>query len=104
MDFSGVRPVDTASIQILQHLIDQAHLKYTHAVAAPATSSSKAPSHRHVHILFWVAMVSLAAAFTWRERTSRLPSPKLSIKDLCARIFTSLGMPPLDRFNVLIAS
>src|SRR3569832_920026 len=94
----------TALFEILQHLVDQTQFRYTHPIHATAISKEAMPNQDQGNMRRLTAAVSFTAPRIWRARTSSLPSPKASIKDVCARILLTRGMPPLAAFRAFTAS
>lgn len=63
-------------VQVLEHLIDQAHLSKTHPIPVAASNAgSPAQAHARYRDGWRAAPVSRAAARTWRATTCCLPSP-----------------------------
>src|SRR3569832_543885 len=94
----------TALFEILQHLVDQTHFRYTHPIPATAISNEAMPNQDQGNMRRLTAAVSFTAPWIWRARTSCLPSPKASIKEKSAKKKKTQRKPPLAAFRAFTAS
>ncbi len=80
------RHARVAPVEVLQHLVDDAHAAF----------------HHHHGVV--AAGVSSTATRTCRRSARRAPSPYARSSDLCARMFTSRGTPRLERWMAFSAA
>src|SRR3989338_9109076 len=96
------RGMRTALLELVKHLIDDAHCNSIHATpskttaATPATTAHGSQSRR-------ASGVSAAASPTCLANTCCLPSLNASIRALCAIMLINLGVPPVTRYNLFTA-